>query len=125
EKIFHWIQRHQSTPAIPLKDTTLESCMIAVQGPSALEIVRGLTPADAAQLPYYFAISTTYQGKNCLLSRTGYTGEDGVELIVAREQGPTLWGELQSRGATPCGLGARDTLRLEAAMPLYGHELSE
>jgi aminomethyltransferase len=125
EKIFDWIQRHQTTPAIPLEDTTLNSCMIAVQGPKALDVVRGLTPADAGSLSYYFSTQTMYQGKHCLLSRTGYTGEDGVELIVAKEQGPTLWKELQSRGAIPCGLGARDTLRLEAAMPLYGHELSE
>ena len=99
--------------------------MIAVQGPKALNLVQGLTPANAADLSYYFATHTTYQGKPCLLSRTGYTGEDGVELIVAREQALDLWKELLSRGSIPCGLGARDTLRLEAAMPLYGHELTE
>jgi aminomethyltransferase len=125
EKIFNWIGNHQTSRAIPIYDTTLETCMIAVQGPKALDVVRGLTSADAGTLAYYFSMRTTYQGKPCELSRTGYTGEDGVELIVARDQGPALWNELQSRGAVPCGLGARDTLRLEAAMPLYGHELSE
>jgi aminomethyltransferase len=125
EKIFGWIQNHQTTPAVPLLDTTAESCMIAVQGPKALDVVRGITSFDAAALPYYFSTQTSYQGKDCLLSRTGYTGEDGVELIVSAAQGPVLWNELRSRGAFPCGLGARDTLRLEAAMPLYGHELSE
>ena len=66
-----------------------------------------------------------YQGKPCVVSRTGYTGEDGVEIIVSAAQGVALFDELAARGAKPCGLGARDTLRLEAAMPLYGHELTE
>src|SRR5439155_27064137 len=61
----------------------------------------------------------------CAVSRTGYTGEDGLEIIIAAAYGPALWDELVKRGAKPCGLGARDTLRLEAAMPLYGHELTE
>jgi len=84
-----------------------------------------LTAADAGQLAYYHATPTTYQGKSCVISRTGYTGEDGVEFMVAKTQGVQLWEELLKRGAKPCGLGARDTLRLEAAMPLYGHELNE
>src|SRR6202011_1867108 len=67
----------------------------------------------------------TYKGRPCVVSRTGYTGEDGVEIIVAADQGVSLFDELAARGAKPCGLGARDTLRLEAAMPLYGHELTE
>ncbi len=125
EKIFTWIANHQSGQTVPVRDATFDTCMIAVQGPRALEIIRGLTPADAAGLSYYFAIHTTYAGQPCLLSRTGYTGEDGVEFIVAKDQGPALWKELQGRGAIACGLGARDTLRLEAAMPLYGHELNE
>src|SRR5262249_1553455 len=110
---------------VEMLDTTRESCMIALQGPQAVELCRGLTPADVAGLPYYFATRTTYWGKNCAVSRTGYTGEDGYEFIVSAAQGPQLWEELVSRGARPCGLGARDTLRLEAAMPLYGHELTE
>jgi aminomethyltransferase len=125
EKIFQWIVDHQGTLPVTVRDATFDTCMIAVQGPRALEIIRGLTPADAAGLPYYFATHTTYEGQPCLLSRTGYTGEDGVEFIVAKDQGPGLWTKLQSGGAIPCGLGARDTLRLEAAMPLYGHELTE
>jgi aminomethyltransferase len=90
-----------------------------------MALCRGLTPANAEQLRYYFAAPTTFQGKPCVVSRTGYTGEDGVEYMVAAGQGVALWEELIRRGANPCGLGARDTLRLEAAMPLYGHELSE
>jgi len=99
--------------------------MIAVQGPKALDSCRGLTAAAIESLPYYYGTRTTYHGKSCTLSRTGYTGEDGFELIVSAEQGRQVWDELLNRGAKPCGLGARDTLRLEAAMPLYGHELNE
>src|SRR5205823_12304193 len=68
---------------------------------------------------------TAYRGMPCTVSRTGYTGEDGLEFMVSAEQAGSLWEELLKRGAKPCGLGARDTLRLEAAMPLYGHELNE
>jgi aminomethyltransferase len=99
--------------------------MIAVQGPKALECCRGLTAADIESLPYYFGTETTYRDQPCGISRTGYTGEDGFELTVRTEEAQELWGDLIGRGAKPCGLGARDTLRLEAAMPLYGHELNE
>jgi aminomethyltransferase len=125
EKIVAWIGRHQASQSVPVQDTTRESCMIAVQGPTALELCRGVTPAAIESLPYYYAIRTTYRDRPCTLSRTGYTGEDGFELIVSAEQGRQAWEELLQRGARACGLGARDTLRLEAAMPLYGHELNE
>jgi aminomethyltransferase len=125
EKIVKWIAEHQQPRPVHAADTTHESCMIAVQGPSALECCRGITPTDGRGLAYYYSARTTYRGKPCAISRTGYTGEDGLELIVAADQGVQLWEELVRRGARPCGLGARDTLRLEAAMPLYGHELSE
>src|SRR5205085_11561203 len=106
-------------------DRTTATCMIAVQGPGAVELCRGLTDADAGQLAYYYAAATRCLGQQCVLSRTGYTGEDGVEIMIGAAHGPALWEELVRRGAKPCGLGARDTLRLEAAMPLYGHELGE
>jgi aminomethyltransferase len=125
QKIVTWIARNQSGLEVQVQDTTLESCMIAVQGPLAVEFCRGLTPTDVASLPYYFATRTTSKPRNCVVSRTGYTGEDGYEFMVSAEQGRQLWEELLGRGAKPCGLGARDTLRLEAAMPLYGHELNE
>jgi aminomethyltransferase len=125
EKIVAWLEDHKAGRGVKIDDRTFATAMIAVQGPNALELCRGLTPADANQLAYYFATPTTYQGRPCILSRTGYTGEDGVELMVGKDQGVALWEELFRRGAKPCGLGARDTLRLEAAMPLYGHELNE
>src|ERR1700730_4765768 len=68
---------------------------------------------------------TQYHGRGCVISRTGYTGEDGLEIMAGAAQAVELWDDLVARGARPCGLGARDTLRLEAAMPLYGHELNE
>ena len=125
EKIVSWIDSHKAGRDVQLVDQTLTTAMIAVQGPRAVELCRGLVEADASQLKYYFATPTRYRGKGCVVSRTGYTGEDGFEFMVAADQGVTLWEELLGRGARPCGLGARDTLRLEAAMPLYGHELNE
>jgi aminomethyltransferase len=125
EKIVAWVNQHKGGRNVEVTDRTFATCMVALQGPKAVELSRGLTPADSGQLAYYTATATTYQGKACIVSRTGYTGEDGLEFIVPAELGMTLWEELLKRGARPCGLGSRDTLRLEAAMPLYGHELSE
>jgi aminomethyltransferase len=125
EKIVGWINEHEAGRDVQLVDQTLGTAMIAVQGPRAAELCSGLVEADVTQLKYYFAAPTRYRGKGCVVSRTGYTGEDGFEFMVAADQGVTLWEELVGRGARPCGLGARDTLRLEAAMPLYGHELNE
>jgi aminomethyltransferase len=124
-KIVDWLARHRGQRDVNIDDRTERTCMIAVQGPKAVALCAGLTAVDSAQLAYYHAAATTYRGAACIVSRTGYTGEDGVEWIVPGEQGRPLWEELIQRGARPCGLGARDTLRLEAAMPLYGHELSE
>jgi aminomethyltransferase len=125
EKIVDWLARHKESRHVEVADKTFDTCMIAVQGPKAVALCRGLTEADPSALRYYYATPTRYKGNGCVVSRTGYTGEDGLEFIVAKDQGVQLWEELLARGAKPCGLGARDTLRLEAAMPLYGHELSE
>jgi aminomethyltransferase len=125
EKIVGWLAESKGSFTVDVRDQTLDTCMIAVQGPKAVEMCRGLTEADAAALKYYHAAPTRYKGNNCVVSRTGYTGEDGLEFMIGAPQGVQLWEELLARGGKPCGLGARDTLRLEAAMPLYGHELSE
>src|SRR5207237_3566763 len=108
-----------------ITDQTPDTVMIAAQGPTAVELCRGLTEADAGKLGYYFATPSRCLGQPCVVSRTGYTGEDGFEFMIGAAHGVALWEELVRRGAKPCGLGARDTLRLEAAMPLYGHELNE
>jgi aminomethyltransferase len=125
EKIVAWLAEHKGARNVEVRDQTLETCMVAIQGPRAVALCKGLTEADASQLAYYFATPTRYRDKGCVVSRTGYTGEDGLEIMVPAALATTLWDELVDRGAKPCGLGARDTLRLEAAMPLYGHELSE
>ncbi len=125
EKIVDWLHQHKNGRAVEITDQTMTTCMLAVQGPQALALCRGLTDADAEQLAYYQATPTRFRGQGCVVSRTGYTGEDGIEIMASAAQAVELWEELVRRGAKPCGLGARDTLRLEAAMPLYGHELSE
>ena len=125
EKIVAWLAQHKGTRNVEVSDRTTDTGMAAVQGPKALELVRGLTGADPSGLGYYHATPTKYRDRDCVVSRTGYTGEDGVEIIVPASLGVALFDELAARGARPCGLGARDTLRLEAAMPLYGHELTE
>lgn len=124
-KIVSWLNEHKGNRSVEFVDQTLQTCMLAVQGPRALERCRGLTETEAEKLPYYYAAPTRYRDTPCLVSRTGYTGEDGLEIMAGAAQAAPLWEELIRRGARPCGLGARDTLRLEAAMPLYGHELSE
>jgi aminomethyltransferase len=125
DKIVAWLGEHKGTHAVEVADRTTATAMIALQGPRAVELCQGLTDADAGRLAYYHAAATRCLGQQCVVSRTGYTGEDGFEFILGAAHGLALWEELVRRGARPCGLGARDTLRLEAAMPLYGHELNE
>ncbi len=125
EKIEAWLERHRAGLAVEMEDRTFTTAMIAVQGPNALEWSTGLFADDVSGLKYYHAMPTQYRKQPCIVSRTGYTGEDGLEVIVANTQAVNLWEALFARGSLPCGLGARDTLRLEAAMPLYGHELTE
>jgi len=124
-KIYDWLLAHRAGMEVEILDRTLETCMVAVQGPRSAELCRHLTDAEVEELKYYFATTCNFRGAPCVVSRTGYTGEDGFEFIVNATRGIELWTELIARGALPCGLGARDTLRLEAAMPLYGHELTE
>jgi aminomethyltransferase len=123
-KIVEWLARH--SPAVLSRSRTRPRRRAWSRcRPQALQMCRGLTDADPASLKNYFAAPTRYRGKNCVLSRTGYTGEDGFEIMLGAEHGPGLWKELLDRRLPAVRLGARDTLRLEAAMPLYGHELNE
>ena len=124
-KILAWLEKHRVGRDVTIEDQTESTCMLAVQGPKALGACAGMFPVELASIKYYYAMPTRYRDENCVVSRTGYTGEDGVEIMVKRGQAVALADDLLSRGAKPCGLGARDTLRLEAAMPLYGHELTE
>ena len=129
-KILDWLTSHQTAEdEVRISDCTLETAMIAVQGPHALQIVDPLVDVDLNTLRYYQGVVTRQMGKPCTVSRTGYTGEDGVELIVhadkANQVVNNLFASGRDLGIRPVGLGARDTLRLEAALPLYGHELDE
>jgi len=124
------LERHREAAVAQLVDRTLDTAMIAVQGPKALETFQPLFPAPLDSLKYYHAtMGRLFDSVDAVVSRTGYTGEDGLELIVPATEAEKVWNALLESGKTygilPCGLGARDTLRFEAAMPLYGHELSE
>jgi aminomethyltransferase len=130
DKIYHWLQKQrQSGEDVQIADSTIETAMIAVQGPAAIQFVQPLASAEIGKLAYYTGTEMNVCGASAIVSRTGYTGEDGCELIVPAEIAATVWKQVlangQPAGAMAVGLGARDTLRLEAAMPLYGHELSE
>ena len=108
-------------------DRSLATALVAVQGPRAVEIVQPLVDADLAGLRYYAILEATVAGIPALVGRTGYTGEDGFELFIDNERAGELWDALLASGGphglVPVGLGARDTLRLEAGMPLYGNDL--
>ncbi len=129
EKLLSWFEKHTSGRQIGLVDETLTTCMIAVQGPRSCDLLGPLTSPEVLRLKYYSVMDATVAGIACVVSRTGYTGEDGFELVCPAGQGVALWKKLMEQGAplgiAACGLGARDTLRLEAAMPLYGHEMDE
>jgi aminomethyltransferase len=139
QRVVRWLQACLPPEGVSLNDKTEDSAMIAVQGPlvfghmtedvfaGPLGSVFGKKVLEQlAALPNYGAIETELSGEPVLVSRTGYTGEDGVEIILGSSQSLGLWKCLVEEGnAIPCGLGSRDTLRLEAAMPLYGHELCE
>jgi aminomethyltransferase len=128
-KIVEWFNRRLPDYATRLDDVTTATAMIAVQGPMAVRLVTPLLGCDLATMRYYTGADTTFDGIPCYVSRTGYTGEDGCEIICPAESALAVWENLMATGASygiqAVGLGARDTLRLEAAMPLYGHELTE
>ncbi len=125
EKDVEWIAQHLSGEC-ELLDTSIQIAQIAVQGPNSKEIMASLCEEDELPQKFYtFTKAMQVAGVECLVSRTGYTGEFGYEIYVNQEESRVLWDALLEKGVIPCGLGARDTLRLEAAMPLYGHELSK
>jgi aminomethyltransferase len=124
-KIVAWFAERIPDFAARLDDVTRRTAMIAVQGPGALALVRTTFGFDLTTARYYTGVSTQIDGGDCYVSRTGYTGEDGCEIICKASDGGDAWEKIIAAGGAAVGLGARDTLRLEAAMPLYGHELSE
>ena len=124
EKDWRWCVRHATDDA-DLNDRSEATGLLALQGPGAAAALQSITKADLAGLKRFRFVASTCAGVEATVSRTGYTGSDGFELYIPAEACETLWQALVANGAEPCGLGARDTLRLEAALPLYGHELDD
>ena len=132
EKDWDWIASHLGPEQVELSNRSADYCQIAVQGPNALEILRKLTNVPLAEIKYYHFREGTVDGVPAIVSRTGYTGEDGFEVYADADRAEQLWKKIldagdfgAADGILPCGLAARNTLRLEAGMCLYGHEIDE
>lgn len=131
EKLLTWFEQQRTGFAVEIRDVTLETAMVALQGPEVIETVGQLLPFSISDLKRYHSRCGNVMGAEYYIARSGYTGEDGLEVIVparfAMMAANWLTEKTAERGRPfkPAGLGARDTLRLEAAMPLYGHELTE
>lgn len=111
--------------AVELEDASNAWALMALQGPRAEATLQALTDTDLSGVRKNATLTLTVAGRPARIARTGYTGEDGFEVFTAPEDAPAVWRALVEGGATPAGLGARDTLRLEAGFPLYGHELTD
>ncbi|MDQ3130571.1 MAG: glycine cleavage system aminomethyltransferase GcvT [Acidobacteriota bacterium] len=129
EKDWDWITSHKKDEAITLTNASADYCQIAVQGPKALEIAQKFTDENLSEIKYYHFTVGKFDGVDAIISRTGYTGEDGFEVYADAKYAEQLWNNIIEAGAEygilPCGLAARNTLRLESAMSLYGHELGD
>jgi aminomethyltransferase len=133
DKDWDWISSHQQAgDNLELRNVSGEFCQIALQGPEALSILQQLTETPLAEIKYYHFREGQVDGVNSIISRTGYTGEDGFEVYAAPDKAEQLWNKMldggnfgSADGVLPCGLAARNTLRLEAGMCLYGHEIDE
>ena len=118
-------------PGIELVNNHGVDALIAIQGPRSVEILRDFVAADLAAMKYYSCLETRVRGVDSVVARTGYTGEDGFEIYIPSDEATSVrvWNEIleagKEFGVVPCGLGARNTLRLEARLPLYGHEISD
>ena len=110
---------------VTVEDRSDQWAQMAIQGPLASEIAQALTSTDLSAIRYYRFAWGEVAGRRALIARTGYTGEDGFEIMVPSSEAPDLWDKLAGVGVKPCGLGARDTLRLEAGMNLYGSDMTE
>jgi aminomethyltransferase len=132
EKDFNWVRENTRQFNCRVENLSDDFTQIAIQGPKGVSVLQKLTDADLSVVKFYWVTRGTVSGlKNTLIARTGYTGEDGFEIYIPSDE-PTsarVWNEVleagKEFGAIPCGLGARNTLRLEAKLPLYGHEISD
>jgi len=129
DKMWAHLNANLGDSGVKLTSLHGSNALIAIQGPKSVEMLSKHVDIDIAALKYYFCAEAKAYGKPAVIARTGYTGEDGFELFVSGEDAPGIWNALladhKAEGLEPCGLGARDVLRLEAGMPLYGHELTE
>lgn len=128
EKDYQWITAHV-VGNVEVRNISDQTALLALQGPKALEILRKLTPVDLSQIRYYWFQRGNVLDADALISRTGYTGEDGFEIYLVPDKAEPLWRRLLEEGRAfgllPVGLGARDTLRLEAKMALYGNDIDD
>jgi aminomethyltransferase len=128
-KVVSWLNQRHGDFDVNIDDKTSEYAMIAVQGPRAIELLDAISEYELTSLRYYHGVMTRVASFRSFVSRTGYTGEDGCEIICDAADAGIIWTRLHERardvGGGAVGLAARDTLRLEAGMPLYGHELTE
>ena len=119
------LERAEGFADLEVLDESDGWALLALQGPKAAEVLEGLCAKELSSAKYYSILGASIQGVEVLLARTGYTGEDGFEIFVPEQDAVEIWQLLVSQSeVTPCGLACRDTLRLEAGMPLYGHELN-
>jgi aminomethyltransferase len=132
EKDFNWVRDHTRQFDCKVEHLSDDFTQIAIQGPKAAGLLQKLTDADLSALKFYWVTRGTVCGlKNILIARTGYTGEDGFEIYIPSDEATSVrvWNEIleagKEFGVVPCGLGSRNTLRLEAKLPLYGHEISD
>jgi aminomethyltransferase len=132
EKDFSWVRDNTRQFKCKVENLSDEFTQIAIQGPRGVDLLQKLTPADLSAVKFYWVTRGTVCGlKNILIARTGYTAEDGFEIYVPSDEATSamVWNELleagKEFGVLPCGLGARNTLRLEGKLPLYGHEISD
>jgi aminomethyltransferase len=129
DKDYEWIRENVGGLEVEVRNVSADYAQLALQGPRAEEILQPLTELDLSQIKYYRFAEGSVSGVEAIVSRTGYTGEDGFEIYVAPEHGSPLYRQLLEAGSShqllPCGLGARDTLRLEAKMALYGNDIDE
>jgi len=124
DKDIEWFKKNMSD-GVDIKDLKREMTLLALQGPKSQQILQQICKLDIKTLGHHKIAKSLISNIESLISRTGYTGEDGFELFFDKSKAETIWNKLVELGAVPCGLGARDTLRLEAGMPLYGHEYNE
>jgi len=129
DKDIQWMMDNKGNYDVEIINLSPDISEVALQGPKAEEILQQLTDKDLSKIPFfYFEENVNIAGKTCLVSRTGYTGEDGFEIYMKHEDAEYIWDKIleagKDMGIKPAGLGARDTLRFEANLPLYGNELS-